>query len=77
MMNLVRARRLQLPLLLAVILSLPASTTALSIAASDMALDPERPPEGPATSAGRAVSGVGSRWTGPMVMPQWRAWIGP
>lgn len=44
-----RLRALAMPLVLAAIISLPASTTALSIAASDMELEPERPVDGPAT----------------------------
>jgi general secretion pathway protein N len=47
----IRPRGLRLSLLLAAVLSLPASTTALSIAASDMDLDPAAPraSDGPAT----------------------------
>jgi hypothetical protein len=47
----IRTRSLRLSLMLAAVLSLPASTTALSIAASDMDLDPAAPraPDGPAT----------------------------
>jgi hypothetical protein len=52
-LHMIRARGLRLPILLAVVLSLPASTTALSIAAtdaaSDMELEPARQPDGPAT----------------------------
>jgi general secretion pathway protein N len=52
-LNMIRVRRLRLPVLLALVLSLPASTTALSIAAtdaaSDMELEPARQPDGPAT----------------------------
>lgn len=44
-----RLRALTMPIMLAVVLSLPASTTALSIAASDMEREPLRPVEGPAT----------------------------
>jgi hypothetical protein len=49
----IRLRGLRLPIMLAVVLSLPASTTALSIAAtdsaSDMELEPARQADGPAT----------------------------
>jgi hypothetical protein len=46
----IRPRNLRLSLMLAVVLSLPASTTALSIAASDMELEPpSRPADAPAT----------------------------
>jgi len=46
----IRLRSLRLSLMLAAVLSLPASTTALSIAASDMELDPApRPTDAPAT----------------------------
>ena len=46
----IRPWGLRLSLMLAAVLSLPASTTALSIAASDMELDPApRPADGPAT----------------------------
>ena len=52
-LKLIRLRGLRLPIMLAVVLSLPASTTALSIAASDagsdMELEPARPVDGPAT----------------------------
>ncbi|MET0678316.1 MAG: hypothetical protein ABW175_21160 [Bradyrhizobium sp.] len=51
--TMIRVRGLRLPILLALVLSLPASTTALSIAAtdaaSDMELKPARQPDGPAT----------------------------
>jgi hypothetical protein len=51
--KMIRLRSLRLPIMLAVVLSLPASTTALSIAASDagsdMELEPARPVDGPAT----------------------------
>jgi general secretion pathway protein N len=48
----IRPRRVRVSLMLAVVLSLPASTTALSIAASDMELDPTpHPAEAPATSS--------------------------
>ena len=43
----IRPRRLRLSLMLAAVLSLPASTTALSIAASDMDLDPAPRADGP------------------------------
>ncbi len=46
----IRPRSLRLSIMLAAVLSLPASTTALSIAASDMELDPApRAADGPAT----------------------------
>jgi len=48
--NTIRLRSLRVSLMLAAVLSLPASTTALSIAASDMELDPTpRPADAPAT----------------------------
>jgi hypothetical protein len=51
-LNMIRVRGLRLPILLAVVLSLPASTPALSIAdtdaASDMEIEPARRPDGPA-----------------------------
>jgi len=52
-LNIIRMRGLRLPILLAVVLTLPVSTTALSIAATDaaseMELEPARQPDGPAT----------------------------
>jgi hypothetical protein len=52
-LNIIQRRGLRLPILLAVVLSLPASTTALSIAATDAASDveiePARQPDGLAT----------------------------
>jgi general secretion pathway protein N len=52
-LNMIRVRGLRLPMLLALVLSLPASTTALSIAATDAAVDmelePARQQDGPAT----------------------------